>query len=113
MGQLTAATVRQRLAPLPARRRRRPLPRRRPGGSKSWIQCVTIHGRRRDICLGGHPAVSLAKSRHRAMANRVAIADGIDPLAGNRRANTPTFRAAAVATFEATPAAVALRPDRP
>ena len=34
------------------------------------------------------------------MANRVAIADGIDLLAGNRRANTPTLRAAAVATFE-------------
>ena len=72
-----------------------------PGGSKSWIQRVTIHGRRRDIGLGGYPAVSLAKSRHRAIANRVAIADGIDLLAGNRRANAPTFRAAAVATFEA------------
>ena len=35
------------------------------------------------------------------MANRVAIADGIDPLAEKRRANTPTFRAAAVATWEA------------
>ena len=72
-----------------------------PGGSKSWIQRVTIHGRRRDIGLGGYPAVSLAKARLRAMANRVAIADGIDPLAGKRRANTPTFRAAAVATFKA------------
>ena len=72
-----------------------------PGSSKSWIQRVTIHGRRRDIGLGGYPAVSLAKARQRAMANRVAIADGIDPLAGKRRANTPTFRAAALATFEA------------
>ena len=35
------------------------------------------------------------------MANRVAIADGIDPLVEKRRANTPTFRTAAVATFEA------------
>ena len=35
------------------------------------------------------------------MANHVAIADGIDPLAGKLRAKTPTFRAAAVATFEA------------
>ena len=66
-----------------------------PGGSRSWIQRVTVRGRRRDIGLGGYPAVSLAK------ANRVAIADGIDPLAGKRRVNTPTFRAAAVATFEA------------
>ena len=72
-----------------------------PGGSKSWIQRVTVNGRRRDIGLGGYPAVSLAKARQRAMANRVAIADGIDPLAEKRRANTPTFRAAAAATFEA------------
>ena len=35
------------------------------------------------------------------MANRVAIADGVDPLAEKRRANTPTFRAAAAAAFEA------------
>ena len=66
-----------------------------PGGSKSWIQRVTVAGRRRDIGLGGYPAASLAK------ADRVAIADGIDPLAEKRRANTPTFRAAATATFEA------------
>ena len=72
-----------------------------PGGSKSWIQRVIVAGRRRDIGLGGCPVVSLAKARQRAMANRVAIADGMDPLAEKRRANTPTFRAAAVATFEA------------
>ncbi|MDE0064543.1 MAG: integrase arm-type DNA-binding domain-containing protein [Gammaproteobacteria bacterium] len=72
-----------------------------PGGSKSWIQRVTVAGRRRDIGLGGYPVVSLAKARQRAMANRVAIADGIDPLVEKRRSNTPTFRTAAVATFEA------------
>ena len=72
-----------------------------PGGSKSWIQRVTVASRRREIGLGGYPAVSLAMARNRAMANRVAIADGLDPLAEKRRANTPTFRAAAVATFEA------------
>ena len=67
-----------------------------PGGSKSWIQRVTVDGRRRDIGLGGYPADSLAKARHRAMANCVAIADGIDPLAEKRRANTPTFRVASL-----------------
>ena len=72
-----------------------------PGGSKSWIRRVTVDGRRRHIGLGGYPAVSLAKARQRAMANRVAIAYGIDPLAEKRRANTPTFRAATLATFEA------------
>ena len=29
-------------------------------GSKSWVQRITIDGRRRDIGLGGYPAVSLA-----------------------------------------------------
>ena len=71
-----------------------------PGGSKSWVQRVTIDGRR-DIGLGGWPVVALAKARQRAFANRVAIADGLDPLAEKRKARTPTFRHAAEQTFEA------------
>ena len=51
------------------------------GGSKSWIQRVTIDGRRRDLGLGPYPAVSLAQARRRAAHNRAAIADGRDPLA--------------------------------
>ena len=101
MGKLTAATVRAASRPGLHSDGATLYLAVAPGGSKSWVQRVTIHGRRRDIGLGGYPAVSLAKARHRAMANRVAIADGIDPLAGKRRANTPTFRAAAVATCEA------------
>ncbi len=65
-----------------------------PGGSKSWVQRVTIAGRRRDLGLGGWPVVSLAKARQRAFANRVAIADGIDPLASKRQPGVPTFREA-------------------
>ena len=72
-----------------------------PGGSKSWVQRVTIDGHRRDIGLGGWPVVSLAKARQRAFANRVAIADGLDPLAEKRKTRTPTFRHAAEQTFEA------------
>ena len=71
------------------------------GGSKSWIQRVTVNGRRRDIGLGGWPVVNLAKARQRAFANRVAIADGRDPLAEKQRAQVPTFREAAERTFEA------------
>ena len=73
-----------------------------PGGSKSWIQRVVVNGRRRDIGLGGWPVVSLAKARQRAFANRVAIADGRDPLADKRKASVPTFREAAGRTFEAS-----------
>ena len=101
MGKLTAATVRTASRPGLHGDGATLYLAVAPGGSKSWIQRVTVDGRRRDIGLGGYPAVSLAKARQRAMANRVAIADGIDPLAEKRRANTPTFRAAAVATWEA------------
>ena len=63
------------------------------GGSKSWIQRITIDGRRRDIGLGGFPAVSLAKARERAAGNRTAVADGRDPLAERRKTRKgPTFQ---------------------
>ena len=70
------------------------------GGSKSWMQRVTINGRRRDLGLGGWPVVSLARARQRAFANRVAISEGRDPLAEKRKASVPTFREAATRTFE-------------
>ena len=72
-----------------------------PGGSKSWIQRLTIAGKRRDIGLGSAALVTLAKARQRALANRIAIADGRDPLAEKRKAKVPTFREAAAKTFEA------------
>ena len=70
------------------------------GGSKSWIQRITVNGKRRDIGLGGWPVVSLAKARERAFRNRVAIADGLDLLAEKRKAKVPTFREAAKQTYE-------------
>ena len=72
-----------------------------PGGSKSWIQRIAIDGRRRDIGLGAFPIIGLAEARRRAFANRVAIAEGKDPLAEKHRAKAPTFREAALRTFEA------------
>ena len=71
-----------------------------PGGSKSWIQRITIDSKRRDLGLGPFPVISLAKARERAFANRVAIADGCDPLAEKRKIKTPTFREAAKRTYE-------------
>ena len=41
-----------------------------PGGSKSWIQRLTVNGRRRGIGLGGLPLVSLAEARDKAFDNR-------------------------------------------
>ena len=71
------------------------------GGSKSWLQRVTIDGRRHDIGLGGFPAVSLAQARRRAADNRTAVADGRNPLAEKRRPKTPTFAQAAEAVHKA------------
>ena len=72
-----------------------------PGGSKSWIQRVTIDGKRRDIGLGGFPLVSLAEAREKAFENRKLVRAGGDPLALKQRAKVPTFRQAAERTFEA------------
>ena len=71
------------------------------GGSKSWIQRITIEGKRRDIGLGPFPVIGLAEARRRAFANRVAVAEGRDPRADKRRAKVPTFREAADKTYQA------------
>lgn len=75
-----------------------------PGGSKSWIQRITIHGKRRNIGLGGYPVVSLADARDKAFQNRKLVRSGGDPLADKRRAKLPTFEQAAQKTFEANQA---------
>ena len=71
------------------------------GGSKSWIQRITIEGKRRDIGLGPFPVIGLAEARRRAFENRVAVASGRDPLADKRRTKVPTFREATEKTYEA------------
>ncbi len=71
-----------------------------PGGSKSWLQRITIDGKRREIGLGGYPVVTLLMARKRALDNKRAVADGRDPLAEKRRARVPTFAEAAQATFD-------------
>ena len=74
----------------------------KPSGSKSWIQRITIDGKRRDIGLGSFPAVDLAKARERASSNRAAIADGHNPLIEKYKTKTPAFREAAEMVIEAT-----------
>ena len=71
-----------------------------PGGSKSWVQRLTVHGRRCDIGLGGYPVVSLAEARDKAFQNRKLAQAGGDPLAEKRKARIPTFKEAAEKTFE-------------
>ena len=71
------------------------------GGSRQWLQRITIDGKRRDIGLGGFPAVSLARARQLAEANRAAVAEGRDPLAERVRKKMPTFETAARTVHEA------------
>ena len=67
-----------------------------PSGSRSWVQRITIGGRRRELGLGGYPMVPLKDARAQAFANRQLARSGGDPLAEKRRsANVPTFAAAA------------------
>lgn len=69
-------------------------------GTKSWILRISIDGRRREMGLGGFPAVSLARARQLADAQRAAVADGRDPVAERKRAAMPTFAEAARLTHE-------------
>ena len=66
-----------------------------PSGSRSWVQRLAVHGRRREIGLGSFPLVSLDEARARAFANRKLARAGGDPVAERRAAAAPTFAAAA------------------
>ena len=70
-------------------------------GSRSWMQRIVIHGRRRDMGLGSYPAIGLAEARALALANKALVTAGRDPLAERHRANVPTFREAAKKVYEA------------
>ncbi len=70
-------------------------------GGKSWVQRITVDGRRRDIGLGGYPAVGLAQARAKAASNRAALAEGRDPVAERHAPVMPTFREAAEAVHRA------------
>ena len=66
-----------------------------PSGSRSWVQRLAVRGRRREIGLGGFPAVSLDEARAQAFANRRLARAGGDPVAERRAAGGPTFAEAA------------------
>ena len=72
-----------------------------PGGSKSWVQRLTIDGTRRDLGLGGFPLVTLAEAREHAFDNRRQARRGRDPRADRRRAQAPTFEQAAGRALDA------------
>ena len=54
------------------------------GASRSWILRIPVGGKRRDIGLGGFPAVGLAQARNNARDIRIKVAQGIDPIQERR-----------------------------
>ena len=65
-----------------------------PGGSKSWVQRIAIHGRRRTCGLGGYPLVSIKDARRMAFDNRALARQGGDPLALRKKRDVPDFASA-------------------
>ena len=65
-----------------------------PSGAKSWIQRISVYGKRHDIGLGGWPRVTRAEARKRATANRQIADSGGNPLTRNR-SKLPRFQEAA------------------
>jgi hypothetical protein len=66
-------------------------------GARRWVLRTIVHGRRRDIGLGGTLIVSLAEARARALELRKAAREGLDPIAERDRHKSfsPTFAEAA------------------
>ena len=72
------------------------------GKGKSWIQRLTIDGKRHDIGLGSFKLLTLTEARAKAFENqKAARIDGRDPLAEKRRVKLPTFSQASIQTWEA------------
>ncbi len=101
MGRLTAALVRALSKPGRYGDGGTLFLRVAPGGSKGWVQRLTIGGKRRDLGLGGWPLVTLAEAREQAIENRRHVRRGGDPLADKRRAKVPTFMEASDSALEA------------
>ena len=49
-------------------------------GAAQWVLRVTVHGRRREMGLGGYPALSLAEARKAANTWRPLAVQGTDPV---------------------------------
>ena len=73
-------------------------------GAKSWLLRVQRDGRRRDLGLGGYPAISLAEARTAAAAMKASVVKGADPTVEKRKrkllAALPTFNAAALDRYD-------------
>lgn len=51
-----------------------------PPAAKSWVLRIVVGQKRREIGLGGYPALSLADARQKARQARQQAAEGVDPV---------------------------------
>lgn len=67
-------------------------------GARTWILRASVGSKRRDIGLGGYPAVTLAGAREAARDKRNKIQEGIDPVEDGRikKSSLAAERAAAM-----------------
>lgn len=68
------------------------------GGGKSWVFRYTLHGRAREMGLGSH--VSLDLARRKASAARELLVEGLDPIAAREGERRSEGRRAAAFTFD-------------
>ena len=73
-----------------------------PSGAKRWMLRTMVHGKRRDIGLGGLSLVSLAEAREEAVKNRKLTREGGNPISARQKARTSrlTFKEAAKTVHE-------------
>ncbi len=57
-------------------------------GGRSWILRILVGGKRRDIGLGGYPAVPLADAHRRARGARESVRNGTDPVLARVKARS-------------------------
>src|SRR6056297_2303014 len=80
---------------------------KRPDGGAQWMQRITVHGRRREMGLGGAQDVPLKEARRLSEEARTLARSGTDPIKERERQRRETERAAhtladvAVECFEA------------
>lgn len=59
-----------------------------PSGARTWVLRATVGAKRRDMGLGGFPAVTLAMARDKAREARALIEAGTDPIMERHRARS-------------------------
>ena len=57
-----------------------------------WVFRVTVHGKRREMGLGGFPDVSLSDARKKADEARGIAQDGLDPIKEREKAKREALR---------------------